>query len=134
MYPISSNPPNPPITIQIEGNIVLAKGPNCSTNLTPNISPKSPNIMGIIWNGQGRFSANFSSISCCIPRCQFRIVPLYLSKSRFNLLEIPMIATPSTPLRLKSIMEERPEEEIATLMTTVDSTKPVFLARLAKSV
>ena len=48
MLPISINPPNPPITKQIEGNIVLTKGPNCSANLTPTTSPKSPNIIGII--------------------------------------------------------------------------------------
>ena len=48
MYPISSNPPNPPITRQMEGNIVLTRGPNCSDNLTPNISPKSADNMGII--------------------------------------------------------------------------------------
>ena len=45
-----------------------------------------------------------------------------------------IIATPIIPLKVKRIIAEIPGEEIATRIITVDKTKPVFLARLPKSV
>ena len=49
-------------------------------------------------------------------------------------VNILSMAIPRSPLSVKRIIEETPSDEIATLMITVDRTKPVFLARLPKSV
>ena len=49
-------------------------------------------------------------------------------------MNILSMAIPRSPLSVKRIIEETPSDEIATLMITVDRTKPVFLARLPKSV
>ena len=49
-------------------------------------------------------------------------------------INILSMAIPSKPLRVKRIIDETPSDEIATRIITVDSTNPVFLARLPKSV
>ena len=53
--------------------------------------------------------------------------------SRTNSLEILKIASPKIPLRANRITAEIPGALIATLRITVESMKPVFLARFAKS-
>ena len=49
-------------------------------------------------------------------------------------MNILSMAIPRRPLSVKSIIDETPSEDMATRMMTVESTKPVFLARLPKSV
>ena len=44
------------------------------------------------------------------------------------------MAIPSAPLRVNRIIEDTPAADIATLIITVESTNPVFLARFLKSV
>ena len=50
------------------------------------------------------------------------------------LSEIFSIIMPKNPLSANNIIDDTPVVDIATLIMTVDKTKPVFLARLPKSV
>ena len=49
-------------------------------------------------------------------------------------IDILIIATPIIPLNMKRSIAETPCEDMATRIITVERTKPVFLAKLPKSV
>jgi len=68
------------------------------------------------------------------------IICNYLDNLELDLflkLTLPVILSiimPKNPLSVNNIIEDTPVVDIATLIMTVDNTKPVFLARLPKSV